>query len=145
MLTDMKTVDARTGIEWLDRETCLTLLAGDEIGRLAINDGGTPVILPVNYRMDGDAVVFRTDPGTKLDHGIRSRASFEIDDFDRVRHTGWSVVVVGRLEEVTEHEAATLARVQALPIDPWAGGEKAHWVRLVPSRITGRRVGPATT
>ena len=138
----MSTHDAHTGIEWLDREECLALLAGDEIGRLAVLDGGTPVIFPVNYRLDGSAIVIRTDPGTKLDDGPRGRACFEIDHFERAEHTGWSVVAVGRLEEVTKYDRSH-EHVQSLPVAPWAGGEKAHWMRLVPDRITGRRVGPA--
>ena len=137
----MKTVDARTRIEWLDHHECLRLLAADEIGRLAVLDGHTPIILPVNYRLDGEAVVFRTDPGTKLDRGPRAPASFEIDQFDREHRTGWSVVVVGRLEEVTPYDASTMERVNLLPVDPWVEGDKAHWMRLMPTRITGRRVG----
>lgn len=138
----MRTVDAGTGIERIDRDQCLRLLAADEVGRLAVVAGGEAAIFPVNYRLDGEAIVFRTDPGTKLDHGPRSRACFEIDHFDRQERAGWSVVVTGRLEEVTRYDAATFERVQHLPIDPWAGGEKAHRVRLVPERITGRCVRP---
>ena len=130
------------GLEILDRDACLGLLADDEIGRLAVLAGGTPLILPVNYQLDGEASVFRTDPGTKLDQGLRAHAAFEIDSFDRGERTGWSVVAQGRLEEVSEYDAITLDRVTHLPVEPWAGGEKAHWVRLVPSSITGRRVRP---
>ena len=50
------------GLEILDREACLGLLADDEIGRLAVLAGGAPLILPVNYQLDGEAIVFRTDP-----------------------------------------------------------------------------------
>lgn len=139
----MKTTDARSGIESLDREECLRLLAGDEVGRLAVNDWHTPIIFPVNYRLDGEAIVFRTGPGTKASRGTWVPASFEIDAFDREHHRGWSVVVVGRLEEVTRYDSATLERVHALGVDPWAGGERTHWMRLVPERITGRRVGAA--
>ncbi len=70
-------------LEVIDRDECLRLLAGDEIGRLAVIAGNTPVVLPINYALDGETVVFRTDPGTKLDHGPRARASFEVDCFDR--------------------------------------------------------------
>jgi uncharacterized protein len=140
-MADLHQTDTRTGIELLDREECVRLLAADEIGRLAINVGHAPTILPVNYRMDGDAVVFRSDPGAKLDFGARAPVSFEIDGFDRAARTGWSVVVSGRLDEVTRYDAETYDRVHALPVQPWAGGEKAHWVRIVPSRITGRRIG----
>jgi nitroimidazol reductase NimA-like FMN-containing flavoprotein (pyridoxamine 5'-phosphate oxidase superfamily) len=115
-------------------------LASDEIGRLAVVAGNTAIVLPVNYALDGETVVFRTDPGTKLDHGPRARASFEVDSFDRDRRTGWSVVATGRLEEVTPYDAATYERVRRLPVDPWAGGDKAHWMRLVPDRVTGRRI-----
>ena len=132
--------DSHTALQWLDRDQCLELLATDVIGRLGIVEGHTPTVLPVNYALDGTDIVFRTDPGLKLDVGPRSRACFEIDAFDRVSRTGWSVLATGRLEEVTSYDAATWERVQRLAVEPWAGGEKAHWMRLVPDRITGRRL-----
>lgn len=131
----------QTAIDWIDRDACVVLLRGDEIGRLAYNVGHAPHIVPVNYRMDGEAVVFRTDAGMKLDVGRRAPVSFEIDRFDRATRTGWSVVVAGWFEEVTPYDTETYERVRQLPVEPWAGGEKAHWVRIVPSRITGRRIG----
>jgi nitroimidazol reductase NimA-like FMN-containing flavoprotein (pyridoxamine 5'-phosphate oxidase superfamily) len=138
----VKMFDRRTGLEMLDRDTCLELLAAEQVGRLAIGGSGAPVLMPVNYALDGETVVFRTDPGTKLERAGRwGRAAFEIDSFDREARTGWSVVVTGRLEEVTRHDAATLQRVTRLPLFPWAPGEKHHWLRLVPTQITGRRVG----
>ena len=137
----MRTIDARTGLERIDRDECLELLAGDVVGRLAVVSGGSADIFPVNYVLDGETVVFRTDPGTKLDATGRAQASFEIDRIDREHRTGWSVVASGRLEEVTRYDSRTLARLRDLPVDPWAGGDKAHYVRLIPSRITGRRVG----
>jgi nitroimidazol reductase NimA-like FMN-containing flavoprotein (pyridoxamine 5'-phosphate oxidase superfamily) len=138
----MKMVDPRTGIEVLDEDECLRLLGTEEIGRLAVVDGTTPVIFPVNYVLDGRTIVFRTDEGTKLDRGERAGACFEIDRFDRSTRTGWSVIAAGRLEEITKFDSNALADAKALPIDPWAGGDKAHWMRLNPSRITGRRVAP---
>ena len=133
-------LDARTGLEVIDPDECRRLLAADEVGRLALIDGGTPAVFPITYAVDGDAIVFRTAPGTKLSAGPRRRVAFEIDRFDRSRRTGWSVVVTGRLEEVTAYDAATLQRVTRLPVEPWAGGERAHWMRIVPDRITGRRI-----
>lgn len=127
-----------TKIQSLDRDHCLELLRADEIGRLAVIADGGPLILPVNYRMDGDAVVFRTDPGLKLDQGVRAHGCFEIDSFDRDQRSGWSVIVAGRLEEVTHYESKAWTRLHELAVDPWAEGPKDHWVRLVPTRITGR-------
>jgi uncharacterized protein len=139
-----RTIDARTGLEIIEPDECRRLLAADEVGRLAIVDGGSPALFPVNYALDGDAIVFRTAPGTKLSEGTRGRVAFEVDDFDREARTGWSVIVVGRLEEVTEYDSRTLERVTSLPVEPWTGGEKSHWMRLVPSRISGRRIAPDT-
>jgi nitroimidazol reductase NimA-like FMN-containing flavoprotein (pyridoxamine 5'-phosphate oxidase superfamily) len=138
------TIDARTGLEIIDPDDCRRLLAADEIGRLAIVEGGVPAVFPVNYVFDGEAVIFRTAPGTKLRVGPRRPATFEIDAFDREHRTGWSVVVTGRLEEVTDFDAAALDQVRSLPVDPWAAGERTHWMRLVPSRVSGRRI-PAVT
>jgi nitroimidazol reductase NimA-like FMN-containing flavoprotein (pyridoxamine 5'-phosphate oxidase superfamily) len=116
-------------------------LAAENIGRLAIVAGGIPQIFPVNYVLDGEMIVIRSDPGTKLDSGPGTLACFEIDFFERDRRRGWSVVAGGRLEEVTRYDAEALAQAKALPVDPWAGGEKAHWLRLVATQVTGRRVG----
>jgi nitroimidazol reductase NimA-like FMN-containing flavoprotein (pyridoxamine 5'-phosphate oxidase superfamily) len=124
----------------MDRQECVELLATDTIGRLAVIDGGTPTILPVNYVLDGEDVIFRTDPGLKLDAGPRAPASFEIDAFDRSTRSGWSVVVSGRLEEVTLYDAHRWSRVHQLPVEPWAAGDKAHWMRLVGTKIAGRRI-----
>lgn len=132
---------ANTGIEMLGRDACVALLEADETGRLAIIDGTRPMIFPVNYVVDGEDIVFRTAPGTKLDQGPRAAACFEIDEFDRSHRTGWSVVVSGRLEEVTRYDAERFAHTSALPVHPWAGGDKEHVMRLVPTSITGRRVG----
>lgn len=131
---------ANTGIEIIDRDECLALLAADEVGRLAVLDGGRPLIVPVNYVLDGEDIVFRTAPGTKLDQGPRSPACFEIDGFDRASHAGWSVVVSGRLEEVTEHQHAELARLRGLGVTPWIPEGRDHWMRIVPGHVSGRRV-----
>ena len=137
----MRQVDARTGIEIMGYDECLRRLGEDEIGRLAvIAPGGAPMIFPVNYVLDNKSIVFRTAAGTKLDAGPRSRACFEVDCFDHDRRSGWSVVASGRLEEVTHYDSATFERVSRLPVDPWADGEKPHWMRLVADRFSGREV-----
>jgi nitroimidazol reductase NimA-like FMN-containing flavoprotein (pyridoxamine 5'-phosphate oxidase superfamily) len=132
----VKAVD-RTGIEVIDGDECLRLLRGRRVGRLGIVIGGEPVILPVNYAVAGETIVFRSAPGSKLDMGPRAPACFEVDEFDESMHVGWSVLVAGRLEEIDAGEAG------AAGVTPWAPGERDHWMRLVPRRVTGRRVGPA--
>lgn len=136
----MRQQAANTGIELIDRDECLALLRADEIGRLAVIDSGRPVIFPVNYVVDDEDIVFRTAPGTKVDQGPRAGACFEIDGFDRPHHAGWSVVVTGRLDEVTAYSGSLFARASELPVHPWADGPKEHIMRLVPASITGRRI-----
>jgi len=132
-------VSAHSGIEVIDSDECRRLLAQDEIGRLAVIVGATPMIFPVNYALDGDAIVVRTMPGSRLDVG-QGHAAFEVDCFDREEKSGWSVLVTGHLEEVTWYQSKDMERVQALPVKPWAGGDRNLWLRLRPSFITGRRV-----
>jgi uncharacterized protein len=126
-------------IEELGDSECRELLAGRHLGRLALVDGRGPVILPVNYMVDRDAPVFRTDTGTKLDAAAEGAAvAFEVDAADEATRTGWSVVVRGTLGEVTDPE--DLARLRALPLYPWAPGDKARYLRVRPASLTGRRI-----
>lgn len=133
-------IDERTGLELMDQIECLRLLETKEIGRLGVIVHGHPVVLPVNYALDGDNVVFRTDPGTKLDAAQRSLVCFEVDEIDHENHAGWSVLVHGIAEEVAAPDRGRFERLGRLPIDPWTGGEKAHLVRIIPRVITGRRI-----
>jgi nitroimidazol reductase NimA-like FMN-containing flavoprotein (pyridoxamine 5'-phosphate oxidase superfamily) len=138
----MISIDAHSGLERMDRDECLRLLEAEDVGRLAIVQGHAPAIFPINYALDGDSIIFRTAPGTKLLHGPRALAAFEIDSLTREDRSGWSVVVTGRLEEITRFDEPLLTRVRQLRLEPWAGGTRDHWMRLIPGIITGRRVGP---
>jgi nitroimidazol reductase NimA-like FMN-containing flavoprotein (pyridoxamine 5'-phosphate oxidase superfamily) len=137
----MRQVDARTGIELLDRDDCLALMWGETVGRLAVVHGGAPMIYPVNYALDGEQVIFRSNAGTKIDAGLRSPVCFEVDRLNPRTHEGWSVVVTGRLEEALPGRRDEWARLLSLPLEGWAG-TKDHLFRIVADRITGRRVGP---
>jgi nitroimidazol reductase NimA-like FMN-containing flavoprotein (pyridoxamine 5'-phosphate oxidase superfamily) len=118
---------------------CHKLLAERHLGRLALTDPDEPVIFPVNYVLDEGAVVFRTDPGSKLDAiAGGARVAFEVDAVDEGSRTGWSVVVRGRAAEVSE--PADLDRLRGLPLYPWAPGAKARYVRIRPVSVTGRRI-----
>src|SRR4029453_7064671 len=92
----MPTVDSRTGLEVLDRDECLRLLASDPVGRVAVVVDARPMIFPVNYALDGESIVFRSDAGSKVSGATSGfPMSFEIDGIDEILHTGWSVVVNG--------------------------------------------------
>jgi nitroimidazol reductase NimA-like FMN-containing flavoprotein (pyridoxamine 5'-phosphate oxidase superfamily) len=84
-------------------------------------------------------VVFRSDEGIKLDAAIRrAYVAFEVDGADEATHTGWSVLVRGEATEITD--ADDLARVGQLLLYPWAPGAKTHYIRILPSVLTGRRI-----
>lgn len=126
------------GLAILNRPECETLLATQSVGRVGLS---TPMVLPVQYSMfDGD-VVFRTAPGEKLIAAVLGRTvAFEIDDFDVAAMTGWSVVVVGRAEEVTDRDE--LARLRELDLRPWAGELRDRFVRIHTEELSGRRIDP---
>jgi len=133
-------VDRRTGLEVMEQSECLALLGQHVLGRLAVIEGGAPLILPVNYSMVGHRVVVRTAEGAKFDAVHRS-VCFEVDDYDRAGRTGWSVVVRGQLYEALDSEIAKWDAEGLLP-QPWAEGPKDHVIGIEPSVITGRRIHP---
>ena len=124
-----------THMEELDDTECRKLLAERHLGRLAITDWDGPMIFPVNYVFDQDLVIFRTDPGTKLDAATEGESvAFEVDAADAATRTGWSVVVRGTLAEITD--PADLERLRALPLYPWAPGDKTRYVRVAPRMVS---------
>jgi nitroimidazol reductase NimA-like FMN-containing flavoprotein (pyridoxamine 5'-phosphate oxidase superfamily) len=127
------------GLELLDEEECHALLAAGTIGRVGTTIGALPVILPVNYAYVDGAVVFRTGDGTKLRASKGgSVIAFEVDAYDAVARRGWSVLVVGRADVVTDD--GDLERLRSLGLAPWANGERTTYVRLHPEMLTGRRI-----
>ncbi len=133
----------------LSREECLRLLASHSFGRLAVNMGhGAPVIRPVNYLFDksSQSVIFRTAPGSKFHALLRSAsAAFEIDGIDEASRTGWSVIVRGVTDELTDSNH--IRRLDRLGMEPWAPGRKRHWMYIRAGTVSGRRIvladGPA--
>ena len=132
--------DPRPGrIDELTRSECFALLAGGNLGRVAVVDDHGPVVFPVSFVLDRHTVVFRTEPGTKL-HAARrgSRVCFEADGTDADGRTGWSVIVRGEITEVTD--PAELARLRTLPLRVQAPGARGHYVKILPAVLTGRRI-----
>jgi len=129
----------RGGIEILSFLQCQELLERGIVGRIGMVVAGEPVILPVNYRYVCGSIVFRTALGEKTDVAMMDKpVAFEIDEWDAVRETGWSILVKGTAHEVDSDDPAAAA---AATLQPWARAvERDIWVRIVPNEITGRRV-----
>jgi len=97
------------------------------------------MILPVNYMFDRDSVVFCTAGGTKLNSvANRVDVAFEVDDSSALHQSGWSVVLRGQAEVITDPEQ--LERLRDGPLRPWASGARANWVRISLDEISGRRI-----
>jgi uncharacterized protein len=128
-------------VELLPADECRELLATRDVGRLAVVVGGYPEVLPVNYAVVRDRVVIRTDPGAKLSHARFERVCFEVDELDRARRIGWSVLVKGVIHELKEGDRhADELDLVAGQIRSWAGGAKAHTLVVTPVSVTGRRI-----
>jgi nitroimidazol reductase NimA-like FMN-containing flavoprotein (pyridoxamine 5'-phosphate oxidase superfamily) len=127
-------------IQNLSWDECLEVLREEVVGRLAVAVGGQPLIFPVNYVLDGEMVVFRTDAGTKLAAATLGQVAFEVDRLDRDRRTATSVVVQGVGQEITSDFQRLFEHFQTLDLVSWAPGEHTRWVRVIPREITGRRV-----
>src|SRR5947209_3132620 len=116
----------------LTRAECLGLLAEHDFGRVVASTGaGTPIIRPVNYRFDPatQCVVFRTLEGSKFHALVHStQASFEIDARATGEAGGWSVIVTGHTEEVTQPRE--VERLSRLGVEAWLDGTPRHWVRI---------------
>jgi hypothetical protein len=113
------------------------LLGATSVGRLGVSSAGLPGIYPVNYLVDGQAILFRTANGEKLD-ALRANAHvvFEVDG---VHERGaWSVVITGLAEIMPADE--TLPPSATLP--PWAPVEPYVVVRITPTAIRGRQWEP---
>jgi nitroimidazol reductase NimA-like FMN-containing flavoprotein (pyridoxamine 5'-phosphate oxidase superfamily) len=125
----------------LSEPECEDLLRAGVVGRAAACTPTGPHVVPVNYAVIDDAVVFRTTPYSVLgSQPLRSIIALETDHFDYELQRGWSVVARGRAEMVVN--AAELASIRSA-WDPgtWASGARVLYVRMSWSELTGRRLG----
>ncbi|HEX8804374.1 MAG TPA: pyridoxamine 5'-phosphate oxidase family protein [Acidimicrobiales bacterium] len=135
----MGTIDGRTWMERMTQAECWRLLAEAPVGRLGVLVDSAPEIYPVNHMVDGDSIVFRTDPGTKLDGLTRSPAvCFQIDDIDPESHRGWSVLAKGHATRMAN--PGDRLRADAGELRYWTVGPKPHWVRIEVHQVSGRRI-----
>jgi nitroimidazol reductase NimA-like FMN-containing flavoprotein (pyridoxamine 5'-phosphate oxidase superfamily) len=119
----------------LDQEECWAALRADEFARLAYHLGDELDLVPLNYAVDGDTLLFRTAEGSKL-LGIVMNPDvvLEIDTYDE--DSAQSVVVHGRARLLEEDEAH---RADTTSLRPWLATLKYNVVEIAPVRITGRR------
>ena len=118
-----------TYFERLDVPECLHLLRTGGVGRVAWQDNAEGLtVLPVNYRVIGDSVVFRTSEASTLARLAKpTRVAFQVDEIDHATAVGWSVLVRGMSDICEVHDVDSF-----LPRDPAVG------VAVRIEEVTGR-------
>lgn len=128
----------RNGLEVLDTDECVGLLASRSVGRLGVSVRALPTILPVSYAVVDGRVLVRTGAGSRLDAAARDAVvAFEVDDIDEGQGTGWSVVVTGM---ATEQDEPVLDDQVCARLDRWVPGRDGRLVAIPLDRVSGRRV-----
>ena len=83
--------------------------------------------------------MIRTDAGSKLNAALRGApVAFQVDGVDQTRQVGWSVVVRGHAEEVTDEDK--LAKLRQTPLLAWHPGRNPHFVQINAKQVSGRRI-----
>lgn len=122
----------------LTDQECWELLAGEQIGRLAVVVADRPDIFPVNFVVHDGRILFRTAEGSKLASVVIHREiAFEVDGFDEATNEAWSVVLDG-MARVLEHDDEVEA-AESLPLFPWNISPKNHFVEIEALSLSGRR------
>ncbi len=125
----------------LPDDKCHELLSAGVVGRVGICVDGTPRIIPVNYAVIDDAIVFRTAPYTLLgSEAWTHKLAFQVDHLDYERQKGWSVLATGPGELITDERELAAIRSFWDP-RPWAAGNRLLYIRLRWEELTGRRLG----
>ncbi|MFM2070353.1 MAG: hypothetical protein RLZZ623_616 [Actinomycetota bacterium] len=132
----METFDLSTPIQVLRRDACEALLRSRHSGRVAYVNGPFPMILPVNFELFDEFIVFRTGVGSKLANIPMRPVAFEVDGRDGAN--AWSVVVVGHAREVTTALGPRYDALRQCEITILAAGDKTHWIAIEIEEMTGR-------
>ncbi|MFC8448897.1 helix-turn-helix domain-containing protein [Kitasatospora sp. NPDC057223] len=126
----------------LTPDECWDRLSDHGVGRVALSAESGPAVLPVNYLVDARSLVYRTARRGIAAVAEGSEVAFEVDQVNELLSDGWSVLVVGSAEHITDID--TVRRLADQPgAVPWAPGPRDLWVRVVPSRVTGRSISTA--
>src|SRR3546814_19119591 len=97
------------------------------------------MVLPVNHAVVGHHIVFRTLRGSLLHEALMAEpVAFQVDAFDPLERTGWSVLVRGVAD--LADDPAQLADLELHPCaDP---ANRDDWVHTRLADITRRRTVP---
>jgi uncharacterized protein len=126
----------------LDEPEALALAASMPVGRIVHVRDDRLFVAPVNFLLERRDVLIRTADGAELLEAARRKAlaALEVDNLLDWSRSGWSVLIRGRLIEVTDPK--TVERVLSSGLRPWSEGKRDHVVCLSGEEVTGRRIEP---
>jgi nitroimidazol reductase NimA-like FMN-containing flavoprotein (pyridoxamine 5'-phosphate oxidase superfamily) len=131
-------MDHADTVEELGRDECLTRMATQRLGRLGVVVDGVPLVLPMQFVMDGETVVLQTNPGAKTLNVPLHSVSFEVDHVDWEQGVGWSVLLQGYGAEITTALDERSESLRSLTVHSWAPPPADRWLEIFPRKITGR-------
>lgn len=128
---------ARGQLVDLPADECWQLLTTTPVGRIAWSTRSGPVVVPVNFVVDGRTIKVRTAAySAVVQKADVERVAFQADRIDETTRTGWSVLARGRAE-VRYGDRAD----EAGP-EPWPRGPRSATVVIDVDEITGRWLNP---
>lgn len=127
---------SRMGV--IDEARCMELVKSTPVGRVGFLSDGMPLVLPVNFAVDEGTIVFRTLEGQKLAAAAAGQSvCFEVDQWDAETRSGWSVVLQGTANEVTNWAEKEL--LENIGLTPWVKAQwRRMWIRIEPTELSGR-------
>jgi nitroimidazol reductase NimA-like FMN-containing flavoprotein (pyridoxamine 5'-phosphate oxidase superfamily) len=119
---------------------CWDRLGTRGVGRIALPVQPGPAVFPVNYAVDVQSIVYRTEPGGAAAPASGTAVAFEVDRVDDHVSQGWSVLLTGTAEHVDDPPTSQRL-TESHTVEPWAGGDHPLWIRVRPDSVSGRRIG----
>ena len=118
-------------LEPFGEEESWQLISPGGVGRIGYSGRFGPTILPVNFRVQEKALYFRTARHSTMEEDLHTgiahadyKVAFQVDHFDEMAHTGWSVLVQGDVHpmESDEERAAASATCSCASLPPGSPG-----------------------
>ena len=125
--------------EVLDAAACWSLLRGESVGRIGYVADERPTIVPVNFAVIHDRIVFRSDPGDKVSRLPLRHVCIEADGSADVNHV-WSVVAVGLARDVTTALDVEYEEMRRTIVSTFVPLQDPHWIAIDVESISGRRL-----
>jgi hypothetical protein len=127
----------------LSARQSMDLLRRAHIGRIGLNIDALPVIEPVTYTISNGEISLLTQREPRLSAAASNTViAFQADGLSGQNEPGWTVLVQGRSEAITDQRDIT--RIHSLIGEPpGVRVDDTQAFRIRPERVSGRLYGPA--